>query len=173
MPAKSEKQLKLIFAIRNKYKSESKTPDKWKWVWNEEWTHLAKESHIYTFQQFNESMATLSNDDNQEIEDLCLYFSEKWKLSFETHFNHNGYISIQRFDKFHIQFSIQLNSRFSPYYGIKMSFYQDLNNLLNRIKKFGYNVEQIAWDSNSSGYKTFSFQISHTDEKSQEILKQS
>ena len=75
MPATSEKQRKLIFSIRNKYKSKFKTPKKWKWVWGEEWTHL-KESHIYTFQQFNEAMATLSNQDNQEIEDLCLYFAE-------------------------------------------------------------------------------------------------
>ena len=48
MPAKSEKQLKLIFAVRKKYKSKSKTPKKWKWVWGEEWTHLQKESFIIT-----------------------------------------------------------------------------------------------------------------------------
>lgn len=48
MPAKSKKQLKLIFAVRNKYKSKSKTPKKWKWVWGEEWTHLQKESFIIT-----------------------------------------------------------------------------------------------------------------------------
>lgn len=48
MPAKSEKQLKLIFAVRNKYKSKSKTPKKWKWIWGEEWTHLKKESFIIT-----------------------------------------------------------------------------------------------------------------------------
>jgi hypothetical protein len=46
-----------------------------KWVFGEEWSHLAKESHIFNFTQFNEAMGTLSNDDNETIEDLTLYFS--------------------------------------------------------------------------------------------------
>jgi hypothetical protein len=57
MPAKSEKQLRLIWAIRGKYKKKSKTPKKWKWVWGEEWTHLQKESYILKFSEFiNENL---------------------------------------------------------------------------------------------------------------------
>ena len=57
MPAKSEKQLRLIWAIRRKYKNRSKTPKKWKWVWGEEWTHLEKESLILRFGEFiNENL---------------------------------------------------------------------------------------------------------------------
>ena len=40
MPAKSRQQLKLIYAIRGKYKSEEKTPKKWKWVWEDKWTDV-------------------------------------------------------------------------------------------------------------------------------------
>ena len=85
MPAKSKQQLKLIWAIRNKYGSKSKAPKKWKWVFGEEWGHLAKESHIFNFNQFNEAMGTLSKDDTDIIEDLCLDFSEKWNLDFDFH----------------------------------------------------------------------------------------
>lgn len=42
MPAKSQQQLKLIYAKRNQYGNKSKTPEKWKWVWDEEWTEGAK-----------------------------------------------------------------------------------------------------------------------------------
>jgi hypothetical protein len=52
MPAKSEKQLKFIYALRNRYKSKTKTPKKYKWVWNDEWLHLKKESYILKFDQF-------------------------------------------------------------------------------------------------------------------------
>lgn len=52
MPAKSKKQLRLIWAIRGKYKTKTRTPKKWKWVWGEEWTHLQKESKILNFEEF-------------------------------------------------------------------------------------------------------------------------
>ena len=54
MPAKSKQQLKLIYAIRNKYKSKKKAPKKWKWVFGEEWGRL-EESHIMTFNQFKDN----------------------------------------------------------------------------------------------------------------------
>jgi len=50
MPAKSKQQLKLIYAIRNKYGSKKKAPKKWKWVFGEEWGHL--EEGLLTFDQF-------------------------------------------------------------------------------------------------------------------------
>ena len=42
MPAKSQQQLKLIYAKRNQYGNKSETPEKWKWVWDEEWTDDVK-----------------------------------------------------------------------------------------------------------------------------------
>lgn len=42
MPAKSKSQLRLIYAMRNKYKTKSKAPEKWKWVFDEEWTDNVK-----------------------------------------------------------------------------------------------------------------------------------
>lgn len=43
MPAKSPKQLRLIYTIRGKYKTKENTPKKWKWVWGKEWGKLSKE----------------------------------------------------------------------------------------------------------------------------------
>ena len=50
MPAKSKDQLKLIYSIRNKYKSKSRTPKKWDWVWDGEWSHT--ENHIERFSEY-------------------------------------------------------------------------------------------------------------------------
>lgn len=36
MPAKSEKQLKYIYYLKNKYKSKSKAPKKYKWAFDPE-----------------------------------------------------------------------------------------------------------------------------------------
>jgi hypothetical protein len=199
MPAKSKQQLKLIWTIRNKYGSKSKAPKKWKWVFGEEWGHLAKESHIFNFKQFNEAMGTLSNDDTDELEDLCLSFIEDWNLntswdenscfSFKENdyepFEKMGYLSIQRFDKFHIQFGVQIYVKKGEWSKIQNKFESDLRSLINRISKFGFEVMQTTWGSStyygsiSSPEEkrldvfdqfTYSFQISHTDEKSEEIL---
>ena len=183
MPAKSKNQLKLIWSIRNKYKSKTKAPKKWKWVFEEEWGHLA-ESHMFSFDQFNEAMATLGIDDTDLLEDLCLGFTEDWNLEgswdekdYEP-FEKMGYLSIQRFDKYHIQFTVQIYVKKGE---IKdKRFESDLILLVNRIGKFGFSVMQITWGS-SSYYGsistpevfdqfTYSFQISHTDGKSMEIL---
>ena len=40
--AKSQQQLKMIYAIRNKYKTKKDTPEDEKWVWDEEWTEGVK-----------------------------------------------------------------------------------------------------------------------------------
>ena len=42
MPAKSQQQLKLIYALRNKYKTKKKAPKKFKWVFDKEWTEDVK-----------------------------------------------------------------------------------------------------------------------------------
>lgn len=190
MPAKSKNQLKLIWSIRNKYKSKAKAPKKWKWVFGEEWGHLA-ESHIFNFNQFNEAMGTLSNDDTDLLEDLCLGFAEDWNLqgswdekNYEP-FEKMGYLSIQRFDKYHIQFGTQVYVKKGEWTKIQDKFESDLRLLINRISKFGFQVMQITWGSSTYygsisspeekrldvfDQYTYSFQISHTDEKSMEIL---
>lgn len=168
MPAKSKQQLKLIWAIRNKYGSKSKAPKKWKWVFAEEWGHLAKESHILNFNHFNEAMGTLRKEDTELIEDLILEFVESYKLSDERV---NGYYQIQRFDPFHLHLSF----RVVPFdtKEEKEKFESDLNKVLNRIEKFGFNVLQGAFGMRFSNRLTYSFQISHTDEKSNSILNES
>jgi hypothetical protein len=64
MPAKSQQQLKFIYALRNKYKSKKDAPKKMKWVFDDEWTEgvkmkelpktkETKESYVLTFEKFN------------------------------------------------------------------------------------------------------------------------
>lgn len=167
MPAKSKQQLKLIWAIRNKYGSKAKAPKKWKWVFGEEWGHLAKESHIFNFKQFNEAMGTLRLEDNELIDDLILDFVETYGLS-EEEFNKKGYYQIQRFDRFFLHLSFQVVPFDTDEQ--KEKFESDLNKLINRIEKFGFNVLQGAFGMRWSNRLTYNFQISHTDEKSNEIL---
>lgn len=59
MPSKTEKQRRLIYAVRNKYKSKSKTPKKWKWVWGDEWLKIKESNIIKNFKDFNESYKTI------------------------------------------------------------------------------------------------------------------
>ena len=45
MPVASKKQWKLIWSIRGKYKSESETPEGYKWVWDKEWFGKGKQEY--------------------------------------------------------------------------------------------------------------------------------
>jgi len=174
MPASSEKQRRFIWAKRRSYGKKKDTPKKWKWIWKPEWVKL-KESftHILRFEQFNESYGTLSKTDMETVEDLCLDFIEKWNLESTIYTssieNNVGYLSLQMFDRFHMQFSVQLNENFN-WEIVGESFQSDLRNLLSRIQKYGFDIMEIVWNSKFSKYRTFSFQISHADEKSQEIF---
>jgi len=173
MPASTEKQRRFIWAKRREYGKKKSTPKKWKWIWKPEWVKL-KESKIQTFKQFNESYGTLSKTDMETLEDLCLDLVEAWNLESTIYKspvkNNFGYLSLQMFDRFHIQFSVQLNESFDWEIDGK-KFQQDLRNLLSRIEKFGYHIIEIVWNSKFSNYRTFSFQVSHTEEKSQYIFK--
>lgn len=40
MPAKSQQQLKFIFAMRRKYGSKKNAPKNMKWVFDKEWTNV-------------------------------------------------------------------------------------------------------------------------------------
>ena len=46
MPSTSEQQRKLVFAKRGQYKTKADTPDKWKWVWNDDWLTVKKENKL-------------------------------------------------------------------------------------------------------------------------------
>jgi hypothetical protein len=48
MPASSKQQLKYIFAMRRKYKTEKNAPKHMKWVFNEDWTQDVKASGLPT-----------------------------------------------------------------------------------------------------------------------------
>ena len=166
MPAKSKNQLKLIWSIRNKYKSKTKAPKKWKWVFGEEWVHL-DESHIFKFDQFNEAMSTLSNEDNEEIDDLILDFVETNEISSER-FNEDGYYQIQRFDRFHLHLTFQI----IPFKLVekRRKFEEELTKLIERIKKFNYDVVIGSFGMEFSNKLMYNFQISHTDDRSKEII---
>ena len=134
-----------------------------------------KESNILTFQQFNESYATLSRTDLDILDDLCLDLVEDWDLKSSINgsqavLNNKGYLSLQMFSRFQIEFSVQLYSDFDIDTNMEQ-FQKDLLNLVERIKKFGYEVRVNTWDSRIFFTSTFSFTISHSEEKSQEIFK--
>lgn len=48
MPAQSKQQLKYIFAMRRKYKTEKNAPKHMKWVFNKDWTQDVKASELPT-----------------------------------------------------------------------------------------------------------------------------
>lgn len=65
MPAKSQQQLKYIYAMRHKYASKKKAPKNMKWVFNKEWTDGVKmkslpkfveNESIMTFEQFKQNL---------------------------------------------------------------------------------------------------------------------
>lgn len=85
MPAKSKSQLKLVYAKRNQFESESKTPKKWKWVWGSEWGHLKE--HIKSFENFithlpfDNKYHTISREEYEEflerVDDYMLEWNDK------------------------------------------------------------------------------------------------
>lgn len=114
--------------------------------------------------KFKEAVAIgiLSQRDNELIEDLMTELADKWNLSFDTHSNYNGYISIQRFNKFHIEFGVQLNANFDE--SKIEEFEKDLENNINKLRKFEFDVLSIIWRSKYSSYITYSFQLSREKE---------
>ena len=56
MPAKSKQQLKLIYALRGKYKTKEDAPEKYKWAFDKKWTDNVKMKNLPTYEEFlNES----------------------------------------------------------------------------------------------------------------------
>ena len=160
MPAKSKQQLKLIWAIRRKPGKKKNAPKKWKWVFGEEWGHLAKESHILNFHQFNEGIEL----DKMDIEDLILEFVEDYKISDipseividnGTIVGGNSYYTIDTFGK-----STGISFKILPFIRgeEKEKFEKDLDRLLRRIERFGFNVLCVdpfgSWDDDDN-YLTY------------------
>ena len=81
MPAKSEKQKRLIYAKRNTYKSKSKTPKKWKWIWNNEWLHVENLNYIKFFEDFNQNIS--SNNLSELFTDLLSKLEKELNLNIE------------------------------------------------------------------------------------------
>lgn len=63
MPSKSKSQFKLVQTLRTKYGKELTTPDKFKWVWKDDWTDVnysnlpevvEKESKIFNLESSKE-----------------------------------------------------------------------------------------------------------------------
>lgn len=85
MPVKSQQQLKYIWAMRNKYGSKKKTPNKMKWVFDREWTEgvkmkklpiKVKESKILSFDKFvNEEVGFNTNQEIPDNTHLNNYYS--------------------------------------------------------------------------------------------------
>jgi hypothetical protein len=65
MPAKSQQQLKYIYAMRHKYGGKKKCPKNMKWIFNKDWTDGVKmkslpkfvgNESIMTFEQFKQTL---------------------------------------------------------------------------------------------------------------------
>jgi len=166
MPAKSQKQLKFIYAKRHQYGSKSKTPKKWKWVWNDEWLKVRESmKHLMKFESFDdfspESRKSKTDRGFQIIEDLFTSLGDEYRLSNETdslqkgvsrkekipHFN-------SKIDTYHSQIkangSFFINSPYFENYEVIIlihpnkidleQFKIDLRKLSERIKKYTHRV---------------------------------
>lgn len=107
--------------------------------------------------------ATLTNDDNELIEDLILEFVEKWGIE-RSKFQTNAW-NIERTDRFQIwlQFILDRSKR-------TLELLSDMKKMIERIEKFGYNVSSIEKPSfrqtTGGPCTTFTFVISHKVEES-------
>jgi hypothetical protein len=101
--------------------------------------------------------ATLTNDDNELIEDLILEFVEKWQIE-NSKFAANGW-NLKRHDRFQIwlQFALE-KSKKNP------ELLSDMKSMIGRIRKFGYNVSEFT--HKNRGQTIFTFTISHKVEES-------
>ena len=95
MPAKSQQQLKFIYALRNKYKTKKKAPKKFKWVFDKEWTEDVKmkelpktvevKESILKFSEFNSiNEAVIDVDDYTEDLKKALLGLDKDNINIET-----------------------------------------------------------------------------------------
>lgn len=96
MPAKSQQQLKFIYALRNKYKTKKKAPKKFKWVFDKEWTEGVKmkklpktveanEGILLKFSEFNAiNEGVIEPDEYKEDLKKALLGLDKDNINIET-----------------------------------------------------------------------------------------
>lgn len=77
MPSKSQAQRGLIFGKRNQYKSKAKTPDKWKWIWDEDWENKGKLP-----KKIEENF-----EDDENIDVLIKQLADSVHTSLDTQYN--------------------------------------------------------------------------------------
>jgi hypothetical protein len=51
MPSSTEQQRKFIFAKRGQYKSKENTPDKWKFIWDNDWEKVQERYTLFNFDE--------------------------------------------------------------------------------------------------------------------------
>lgn len=112
-------------------------------------------------------MGTLTNKDNELIEDLILDFVEKWKIE-NSKFKETSW-SLDRFDRFQIWLKFTFVRSM-----LKPEMLSEMKSMIERIRKFGYNVnEHSMWNHIGDGQKVYTFTISHKVEESLSDLKKS
>lgn len=123
-----------------------------------------------------EAMGTLQPEDMEIITDILLDFKEKWDLNFyinEPTLN-LSYIQLRRFSPFFIEMKVSKAKR-KRYETKIMTDSQlkelegDLYSAIERLKKFGYEIQETTDTDNYSTYDYY-FLISHTEEKSSSLL---
>jgi len=81
MPARSQAQRGLIFSKRDQYGSKAKTPDKWKWIWDEDFENkgkLPKKVKNETVQNMVVVENTRARFVNENMNDPRDYNGEVW-----------------------------------------------------------------------------------------------
>ena len=70
MPSHSQKQRRWIFYLRGKYKSKADTPQKWKWIWEDDWTKIEEE--YYDSQSNFHQYLEMAKHDLKDVEDFAI-----------------------------------------------------------------------------------------------------
>lgn len=123
-------------------------------------------SDVYESGEIDESkevvmMGTLTNDDNELIEDIILEFVEKWNLP-NSKFKENGW-TLERFDRFQLWLNFSISEDILCH-----DLKSDMDKMVTRIEKFGYNVTKHSiWNSiRNKKYQVITLTISHKVEES-------
>jgi len=64
MPSKSDKQRRFILHLRDKYKTKKNTPEKYKWIWDDDWLKVEKtlKEKVYPFELLLKMANTIYSD---------------------------------------------------------------------------------------------------------------
>lgn len=94
-----------------------------------------------------ESIDSLQRNDIEILSDIFLEFIEKWKL--DLYINERGMgpniCQLEKFDPFFINVTVKKSEQ-------NHEFKNDLQNVINRIQKFGYCINQPNVNKSSYGF---------------------